>query len=148
MIGRALYQQPRSVVSKIAWMQQRYGNEQDNRPMEEAKAKKNAWCVYVCICVCLGSAASVPALLACLSRRPCRISSSSFRVRSSSSLSRLFPSSRMRTRKSLTSSDPSASCEVAIVVILFVYLFPNAGRTTRTKRVTPNTDKHKTSGRQ
>lgn len=106
--------------------------------MAEAKI-----CV-ICLCICMpGSAASVPALLACLSRRPCSISSSSFRVRSSSSLSRLFPSSRMRTRKSLTSSDPSASCEGAIVVILFVYLFPSARRTTRTNRVTPNGDKQK-----
>ena len=47
---------------------------------------------------------SLPALRACLSFRLCRMSSSSFLVRSSSSLSRFSPNSRMRRRKSLTSS--------------------------------------------
>lgn len=54
-----------------------------------------------------GRAKEVPARRACLSLRPCRISSSSFLVRSSSSLSRRSPSSRMRCKKSFTSSDPS-----------------------------------------
>lgn len=44
---------------------------------------------------------------ACLSFRPCRISSSSLLVRSSSSRSLRSPSSRIRSKKSLTSSDPS-----------------------------------------
>ena len=48
----------------------------------------------------------IPALRACLSARPCRISSSSFRLRSSSSESLLWESSLMRNRKSLTSSEP------------------------------------------
>lgn len=47
----------------------------------------------------------VPARRAWRSLRPCRISSSSFLVRSSSSRSRLSPSSLMRNKKSLTSSE-------------------------------------------
>lgn len=56
----------------------------------------------------------LPARRACLSARPCRISSSSFLVRSCSSLSRCSPSSRMRSRKSFTSSDPSGFVVVAM----------------------------------
>lgn len=57
----------------------------------------------------------IPARRACLSLRPCRISSSSFLVRSSSSLSRRSPSSRMRSRKSLMSSAPSGFVETVIL---------------------------------
>lgn len=57
----------------------------------------------------------VPARRACLSFRPCRISSSSFLVRSSSSLSRRSPSSRMRCKKSFTSSDPSGFVDVVMI---------------------------------
>lgn len=52
---------------------------------------------------------NVPALRASLSLRPCNMSSSSLLVRSSSSLSRFSPNSRMRNKKSFTSSDPSNS---------------------------------------
>lgn len=52
---------------------------------------------------------NIPALRASLSFRPCSMSSSSFLVRSSSSLSRFSPNSRMRNKKSFTSSDPSNS---------------------------------------
>ena len=51
----------------------------------------------------------LPSRRACLSFLPCKISSSSFLVRSASSRSRWSPSSLMRFRKSLTSSDPSSS---------------------------------------
>jgi hypothetical protein len=47
---------------------------------------------------------SIPSRLARRASRPARISASSFRARSSSSLSRLSPNSRIRIRKSLTSS--------------------------------------------
>lgn len=50
---------------------------------------------------------SIPARRACRSARPCRISSSSLLLRSSSSWSRLSPNSLMRWRKSLTSSELS-----------------------------------------
>lgn len=54
------------------------------------------------------------ARLAARSCRPFMISSSSLRVRSSSSRSRLSPSSRMRARKSLTSSEPSSPVRLAM----------------------------------
>lgn len=62
-----------------------------------------------------GRGGNIPARRACLCFRPSRISSSSFFVRSSSSLSRRSPSSRMRSRKSFTSSDPSG-CVGAVMV--------------------------------
>lgn len=48
-----------------------------------------------------------PTLRASLFMRPCKTSSSNFLVRSSSSWSRLSPSSRIRIKKSWTSSEPS-----------------------------------------
>ena len=54
-----------------------------------------------------------PALRACRSLRPCAISSSNLRVRSSSSLSRLIFRLAIRSRKSSTVSEPSLG--VAIV---------------------------------
>lgn len=60
----------------------------------------------------------IPARRACLSLRPCRISSSNFLVRSSSSLSRRSPSSRMRCRKTFTSSAPSGLVGTVILLVV------------------------------
>lgn len=57
-----------------------------------------------------------PALRACLSRRPCTISSSSLRVRSSSSLSRLILRLAMRSRKSSTVSEESVGVGVRAAI--------------------------------
>lgn len=58
----------------------------------------------------IGNEWDVPALRSCLACRPAKISFSSCRVRSSSSLSRCAPSCLTRARKSLTPSSVSIPC--------------------------------------